>query len=113
MGVGRESVVGLCLPRGVDMVVALLAVWKAGGAYVPLDPEYPADRLAYMLADSGATVVLATSATVSGVRGAVAEPVLLDEVIQEIASESAEPLATVVGPAQLAYVIYTSGSTGR
>ncbi|WP_456154190.1 hypothetical protein, partial [Streptomyces jumonjinensis] len=51
-------------------------------------PEYPADRLAYMVADSGATVVLATSATVSGVRGAVVEPVLLDEVIQEIASES-------------------------
>ncbi|WP_194292342.1 condensation domain-containing protein, partial [Streptomyces jumonjinensis] len=48
VGVGRESVVGLCLPRGVDMVVALLAVWKAGGAYVPLDPEYPAGRLAYM-----------------------------------------------------------------
>ncbi|MQS37968.1 non-ribosomal peptide synthetase, partial [Streptomyces katsurahamanus] len=113
LGVGRESVVGLCLPRGVDMVVALLAVWKAGGAYVPLDPEYPADRLAYMLADSGATVVLATSATVSGVRGAVAEPVLLDEVSEEIASESAEPLATVIGPDQLAYVIYTSGSTGR
>ncbi|MGP4088126.1 condensation domain-containing protein, partial [Streptomyces sp. KR55] len=58
LGVGRESRVGLCLPRGVDMVVALLAVWKAGGAYVPLDPEYPADRLAYMVSDSGASVVL-------------------------------------------------------
>ncbi|MER7050602.1 amino acid adenylation domain-containing protein [Streptomyces jumonjinensis] len=113
VGVGRESVVGLCLPRGVDMVVALLAVWKAGGAYVPLDPEYPAGRLAYMLADSGATVVLATSATVSGVRGAVVEPVLLDEVGEEIASESAGPVGVVIDPAQLAYVIYTSGSTGR
>ncbi|MGP4092466.1 condensation domain-containing protein, partial [Streptomyces sp. KR55] len=63
LGVGRESRVGLFLPRGVDMVVALLAVWKAGGAYVPLDPEYPADRLAYMVSDSGASVVLATAAT--------------------------------------------------
>ncbi|MFI1869965.1 amino acid adenylation domain-containing protein [Streptomyces jumonjinensis] len=113
IGVGGECRVGLCLPRGVDMVVALLAVWKASGAYVPLDPEYPADRLAFMVADSGATVVLATSATVSGVRGAVAEPVLLDEVGEEIASESAEPPATVIDPTQLAYVIYTSGSTGR
>src|SRR3954451_4706886 len=53
-GVGRETVVGLCLERGLDVVVAVLAVWKAGGAYLPLDPGYPADRLAYMLADSRA-----------------------------------------------------------
>ncbi|WP_194292340.1 AMP-binding protein, partial [Streptomyces jumonjinensis] len=57
--------------------------------------------------------VLATSATVSGVRGAVVEPVLLDEVGEEIASESAGPVGVVIDPAQLAYVIYTSGSTGR
>ncbi|WP_194292376.1 AMP-binding protein, partial [Streptomyces jumonjinensis] len=113
VGVGRESVVGLCLPRGVDMVVALLAVWKAGGAYVPLDPEYPADRLAYMVADSGATVVLGSGSTLAGVPVGSARVVLLDEVGGEIASESAEPVGAVVGPDQLAYVIYTSGSTGR
>ncbi|WP_037945612.1 AMP-binding protein, partial [Streptomyces sp. NRRL WC-3774] len=55
---GAESVVGLCLPRGVDMVVAVLGVWLAGGTYLPLDPEYPADRLEFMVADSGAQVVL-------------------------------------------------------
>ncbi|WP_258563538.1 non-ribosomal peptide synthetase, partial [Streptomyces phytophilus] len=95
LGVGREVRVGLCLPRGVEMVVAMLAVWKAGGAYVPLDPAYPGERLAFMVADSGAQVVLSAEDLVSA------------------AGESAEPLDTVLEPGQLAYVIYTSGSTGR
>ncbi|MFC5156642.1 amino acid adenylation domain-containing protein, partial [Streptomyces amakusaensis] len=106
-GVGRECVVGLCLPRGVEMVVALLAVWKAGGAYVPLDPEHPADRLAYMIADSGAVLVLGTAGT--EIPGIDAPVVRLDE----IEAGSAEPLDVGVGTEQLAYVIYTSGSTGR
>jgi amino acid adenylation domain-containing protein/non-ribosomal peptide synthase protein (TIGR01720 family) len=109
VGVGRETVVGLCLPRGVDMVVAILAVWKAGGAYVPLDPEYPGDRLAYMVENSGAAVVLA----IGGAPVGEARVVLLDEAAEAIASESAEPLDVAVDPGQLAYVIYTSGSTGR
>ncbi|MEC4016311.1 non-ribosomal peptide synthetase [Streptomyces sp. H27-D2] len=113
LGVGRESRVGLCLPRGVDMVVALLAVWKAGGAYVPLDPEYPVDRLAFMVADSGASVVLGTSATSARVSAGAARVVLLDEVAERIGSESGEPLGVPVVLGQLAYVIYTSGSTGR
>ncbi|WP_407562712.1 amino acid adenylation domain-containing protein [Streptomyces sp. 184] len=107
LGVGRESRVGLCLPRGVEMVAAIVAVWKAGGAYVPLDPAYPAERLAFMVADSGAQVVL--SAGDLAPEGAVR----LEEVAGEIAAESAEPPATVADPGQLAYVIYTSGSTGR
>ncbi|MEU1056950.1 amino acid adenylation domain-containing protein [Streptomyces sp. NPDC005876] len=100
--------VGLCLPRGVDMVVALLAVWKAGGAYVPLDPEYPADRLAYMVQDSGASLVLATSGTAAHVPAGV-ETVLLDRP----ADGPRVPPDLVVDPGRLAYVIYTSGSTGR
>ncbi|MEV5976563.1 amino acid adenylation domain-containing protein [Streptomyces sp. NPDC052114] len=114
LGVGRESRVGLCLPRGVDMVLGELAVWKAGGAFVPLDPEYPADRLAYMVADSGAQVVLGTAATLADVPVG-ARTVLLDAVgtVAALASESAAPLGTHILAHQLAYVIYTSGSTGR
>ncbi|MFI8537654.1 amino acid adenylation domain-containing protein, partial [Streptomyces aquilus] len=102
-GVGRESRVGLCLPRGAEMVVAILAVWKAGGAYVPLDPEYPSERLEFMVADSGAGVVLVTAETA----GRVASGVLLDELVSDAG------VLPEVTAGQLAYVIYTSGSTGR
>ncbi|MFF5500202.1 amino acid adenylation domain-containing protein, partial [Streptomyces aquilus] len=102
-GVGRESRVGLCLPRGAEMVVAMLAVWKAGGAYVPLDPEYPSERLDFMVADSGAGVVLVVEETA----GRVAGGVLLGEVVSDAG------VLPEVGGDQLAYVIYTSGSTGR
>ncbi|MDH6220984.1 amino acid adenylation domain-containing protein [Streptomyces pseudovenezuelae] len=98
-GVGVESRVGLKLARGVDMVVAMLGVWKAGAAYVPLDPEYPADRLAFMTADSGAALVI--------------DEVWLSDARATIAAQSDAPLGIKVGPDQLAYVIYTSGSTGR
>ncbi|WP_248782869.1 amino acid adenylation domain-containing protein [Streptomyces varsoviensis] len=115
LGVGRESRVGLCLPRGVEMIVGLLAVWKAGGAYVPLDPEYPADRLAYMVADSGASVVLTAAGRAADTAAAIAEGrarvVVLDEEAEAIEASDAPQHHTI--PGQLAYVIYTSGSTGR
>ncbi|WP_158806539.1 non-ribosomal peptide synthetase, partial [Streptomyces sp. NRRL WC-3774] len=94
-GVGPESVVGLCLPRGVDMAVAVLGVWLAGAAYLPLDPEYPDERRDFMVADSGARVVLRE-----------------DDLALDTASPSTAPQVPV-RPDQLAYVIYTSGSTGR
>ncbi|MEO3851199.1 amino acid adenylation domain-containing protein [Streptomyces sp. B8F3] len=111
--VGPESRVGLCLPRGVEMVAAMLAVWKAGGAYVPLDPAYPAERLAFMVADSAATVVLTTGATAGVVSESAGRVVSLDDAAEDIAAASAESLGAVPEPGQLAYVIYTSGSTGR
>src|ERR1041385_4671938 len=58
LGVGRDVLVGVCLPRSFEMAVAALAVWKAGGAYVPMDPAYPADRLKFMLSDAQAPVLL-------------------------------------------------------
>ncbi|MFE0178383.1 amino acid adenylation domain-containing protein [Streptomyces sp. NPDC059002] len=113
IGVRRETRVGLCLPRGTGMVVALLAVWKAGGAFVPLDPGHPADRLGHMIGDSGATVVLGTKETLDGVPTGPARTVLLDEAEQTIAAAPDGPPTVLTEPDQLAYVIYTSGSTGR
>ncbi|MFH8606826.1 amino acid adenylation domain-containing protein [Streptomyces sp. NPDC018029] len=115
LGVGPESCVGLCLPRGVDMVVAELAVWKAGGAFVPLDPEYPVERLSFMVADSGAAVVLGVAESLAEVSLGEAQTVRLDdpEVARTLTTESAAPLGLRVPREQLAYVIYTSGSTGR
>ncbi|CRK57276.1 FIG01294969: hypothetical protein [Alloactinosynnema sp. L-07] len=101
LGVGPESVVAVGLDRGIDLVVSLLAILKAGGAYLPLDPDYPADRLAYMLADSGATLVI--SDRDHGIR--TVDP-RMD--LPEAAGDAVE-----VHPAHPAYVIYTSGSTGR
>ncbi|MEU8196724.1 AMP-binding protein, partial [Microbispora amethystogenes] len=67
LGVGAESRVGLVLPRGVQLVVSILAAWKAGAGYVPIDPAYPADRIGFVLADSAAQVVIGTTATLSGI----------------------------------------------
>ncbi len=110
LGVRAEQVVGLCLPRGVEQVVALLAVWKAGGAYLPLDPDNPAERLAYLIGDSGAAVVVADHEIEAGV------PVLRLDDPATAARIDARP-STGCGVAcdsrQLGYVIYTSGSTGR
>ncbi|HLM67980.1 MAG TPA: amino acid adenylation domain-containing protein, partial [Longimicrobium sp.] len=113
-GVGPEVRVGICLERGVEMVVAVLAVLKAGGAYVPLDPSYPAERLAFMLLDSGVAVLL----THSSLRDALpARPgmdaLCLDAIGAEVEREPAENPRSGVTAQNLAYVIYTSGSTGR
>jgi amino acid adenylation domain-containing protein len=104
-GVGRETPVGLYLDRSVTMLVAMLAVWRAGGAYVPLDPSWPAARLALMLADSGAPVLLTDrdDSLTGGFAGILVRP------------DEAGPQGDLpeIAPDQLAYLIYTSGSTGR
>ncbi|MEV6118890.1 AMP-binding protein, partial [Streptomyces sp. NPDC052109] len=111
-GVGPESLVGVCLERGVELLVAVLGVLKAGGAYMTIDPEYPAQRVAYMLDDARPRVLLAATATEAVLPGAV----LLDspEVVAALADLDGGAL-DVPGPALAnpAYVIYTSGSTGR
>ncbi|HEU4884131.1 MAG TPA: amino acid adenylation domain-containing protein, partial [Longimicrobium sp.] len=113
LGVGPETRVGICLPRGVEMVAALLGVLKARGAYVPLDPAYPPERLAFMLADSGAAVLVTKDALrgVLPVRDNV-RIVLVDRDVEEIAGESADDPAGGADARGLAYLIYTSGSTG-
>jgi amino acid adenylation domain-containing protein len=113
LGMGPERIAGVCLERTPDLVVALLAVMKAGGAYVPLDPAYPRDRIAFMLRDSGARVVI-TSSRLRGMMEDADAPVLcVDEAAEAIAAEPEDAPETGVLPENLAYVIYTSGSTGR
>ncbi|HEU4559961.1 MAG TPA: amino acid adenylation domain-containing protein, partial [Longimicrobium sp.] len=112
-GVRLETRVGVCLERGPELVVAILAVLKAGGAYVPLDPAYPAERLAYMLADSGAPLLLTRLPLPEGLALDAAEVVCLDADRERIEAESGQAPAAGVVAENLAYVIYTSGSTGR
>ncbi len=112
-GVGPETLVALCLERSVEMVVAMWGVLKAGGAYVPLDPDYPAERLAYMLADAAAPVLLTQERLTDRLPAHGARVIRLDADWPAIAAESEETPAVEILPDQLAYVIYTSGSTGR
>jgi amino acid adenylation domain-containing protein len=114
LGVGPDARVGVCVERSLEMLVSLLAVLKAGGAYVPLDPGLPAERLAYMLDDSGVPLVLVQGALRQAVPARQGVRVLaVDGLAERLAAESAENPAGGAGPDSLAYVIYTSGSTGR
>jgi amino acid adenylation domain-containing protein len=136
-GVGPETLVGICVERSVEMVVALLGVLKAGGAFVPIDPNYPQERIDYMLADAGISVVLTKHDSVvgaarrgrpaseSGLVGSDGRPqraapttdsttlIYLDSDWHHIEEMPTENLETDVALDNLAYAIYTSGSTGR
>ncbi|HEX5603286.1 MAG TPA: amino acid adenylation domain-containing protein, partial [Pyrinomonadaceae bacterium] len=113
LGVGPETLAGICLERSIAMVVGLLGILKAGAAYVPLDPEYPRERIAFMLEDAAVTVLL----TQERLRDSLPEhsaPVLcIDSDWPQISEQDTDPVTTAVTPQNLAYVIYTSGSTGK
>ncbi|MEW5930923.1 MAG: amino acid adenylation domain-containing protein, partial [Gemmatimonadota bacterium] len=111
-GVGPETRVGLCLERGVELLVGVLGVLKAGGAYVPLDPAYPAERLARMLAGSAAPVVVTRTELTEALPGYSGEVVCLDAERERIAAQPDHAPAGEVEPRSAAYVLYTSGSTG-
>ncbi len=112
-GVGPDVLVGICVERSVEMVVGLLAILKAGGAYVPLDPEYPQDRLAYMIEDSGITLLLSQQSLLPMLPAAGAQVIALDQASDWLDGYSTESLAVNIHALNLAYVIYTSGSTGK
>ncbi|HLO03729.1 MAG TPA: amino acid adenylation domain-containing protein, partial [Symbiobacteriaceae bacterium] len=112
-GVGRNRLVGICAERTTAMVVALLGVLKAGGAYVPLDPNYPRERLAFMLADSQAPLLLTQTHLLERLPEHGAQVICLDGDQERIAQESAASPVPEGGAADPAYVIYTSGSTGQ
>jgi amino acid adenylation domain-containing protein/FkbH-like protein len=111
--VGRDVPVAVCVRPGLELLVAVLGVLKAGGAYVPLDPGYPPDRLAFMVQDTGAPVLLTESGLLSRLRDSTATAVCLDTGWAAVTKESCANLNETAEPESLAYVMYTSGSTGR
>ncbi len=113
LGVGPESLVGVCLERSISMIVGLLGILKAGGAYVPLDPAYPAERLTFMLQDSRSSVVLTDSRLLERLSPQDFRPVCFDVDGASITQQAARNPDYFVSPQSLAYLIYTSGSTGR
>jgi non-ribosomal peptide synthetase component F len=117
LGARPDSLVAIGVPRGIDMVVALLATLKAGAAYVPLDPNYPADRLAYVLADSSPCVLITHTAICAAMGDMSASLAVLaldaDRSWQSLPAINPDPAALGLTASNLAYVIYTSGSTGQ
>ncbi|MCP4573626.1 MAG: amino acid adenylation domain-containing protein, partial [bacterium] len=113
LGVGPESTVGLSVERSIELIVATLGIVKAGGVYVPLDPTYPDERLAFMVDDSGAAVVLSDQKMAERLRDLGVESIALDREWPAISACPATDPVVVAGGGNLAYVIYTSGSTGR
>ncbi len=111
-GIGPEMTVGICLERGVEAIAAMLAILKAGGVYVPLDPSYPPERLRFMMADAGITVVLTQANWADTLQTDQTKIICLEQEWGTITQESNENLSLPATAAQLAYIIYTSGSTG-
>ena len=110
---GPDTPIGICLPRSFELAVALLGVMKAGAACLPLDPEYPRERLAYMLEDSKAPLLITQAGLLKDLAGAQVEVVELDSDWKLLSGFSRENSAGCANLDQLAYVIYTSGSTGK
>ncbi len=113
-GVGAESLVGVCLERGPDLVPVLLGVLKAGAAYLPLDPSYPAERVRYLVEDGRPSVVVTSAGAdrvLAGVEGT--EVVRVEDLADDLATRPATRPAVTTDPRNPAYVLYTSGSTGR
>ncbi|MBD0378728.1 non-ribosomal peptide synthetase [Paenibacillus sedimenti] len=109
-GIGKDSIVAIMAERSLEMAVGLLAILKAGGAYVPCDPEYPAERIRYLLEDSGAQIILSQADLIHKIGESGCE--FLD--LQDEANDTSDvtDLSTAVGVSDLAYMIYTSGTTG-
>jgi amino acid adenylation domain-containing protein len=112
-GVGADTLVALCVERSIEMLVGMLGILKAGGAYVPLDPAYPKERLAFILEDTQARLLLTQQSLAGTLPAHDAEVVRLDADWPKIAEASDENPGEAATADALAYVIYTSGSTGR
>jgi amino acid adenylation domain-containing protein/thioester reductase-like protein len=113
LGVQPETLVGICLERSLDLIVALLGILKAGGAYVPLDPSYPSERIAFMIEDSQLPILLAQTHLQEGIPQHQGLTIFVDAIGEEIAQYPTDNASSSVQPNHLAYAIYTSGSTGK
>ena len=113
LGVGPEVLVGLCVERGIELVIGILGILKAGGAYVPLDPQYPQERLSFMLDDAKIKLLLTQRQLTARLPECAAQIIELDSDGNTLARQSQDNPPNSATPDNLAYVIYTSGSTGR
>ncbi|MEM7516404.1 MAG: MupA/Atu3671 family FMN-dependent luciferase-like monooxygenase, partial [Planctomycetota bacterium] len=113
LGVTPGAMVGVCLERSCDLLVAVLAAMKASGAYLPFDPEFPSERIAFMLEDAAAPVVISTTELAGTLRTGSAEVLTMDGDAASIAGSSDSAPEDAATASDLAYVIYTSGSTGK
>ncbi len=113
LGAKSETLVGVCMERSLEMVIAMYGILKAGGAYVPLDPSYPAERLAFMMEDAIVPILLTQQHLLENLPPHNAQVVCLDTEWESIAQEEVENPANEATEENLAYVIFTSGSTGR
>ena len=113
LGVGPDVIAGLCVERGAEMVVGMLGILKAGGAYLPLDPNYPADRIAYMLEDAEAPVLVTEPSLESRFEGGRSSVVLVNDTGVTDTGQAERASGPAAEASNLAYVIYTSGSTGK
>ncbi|MEM1391731.1 MAG: amino acid adenylation domain-containing protein [Cyanobacteria bacterium P01_H01_bin.150] len=112
LGVGKETLVGVCLERSIEMVIGILAILKAGGAYVPLDPNYPQERLNYIVNDADVEIVITKTSLIYRLPNNQTKLVLIDDNQFSSTANLSNPVNTTK-PKNLAYVIYTSGSTGK
>lgn len=112
-GVGPEVPVCICLPRCLELIVTVLGVVKAGGAYVPLDPKYPAERLRFMLEDSGAPLLLTGASMQTSFSGTQARTIAIDTQWPTIEAQAVTVTCPEILSQHLCYIIYTSGSTGK
>jgi amino acid adenylation domain-containing protein len=112
-GVQRETLVGLFLDRGIDLIVGLVGILKSGGAYLPMDIAYPPDRLAFMAEDAQSPVILTSSSVAEMLGASSAQRVQLDGDWHKIAEYPDTNPSDIADASSLAYVIYTSGSTGK
>ncbi|MFE1960293.1 amino acid adenylation domain-containing protein [Streptomyces sp. NPDC059479] len=112
-GAGPDRIIGVAVPRSTELMVALLGVLKSGAAYLPVDLDYPADRVAHMLADSGARTVVTVADSASRLPETEGLTALVLDAPYDDSPEAAPAAGTAAGPDDPAYLIYTSGSTGR